>query len=180
MGEAKRKLEATRAAFLKELDEWSFEPSEWEAETVAQLSTLSRVQVNRYPDARLEWMRMPPRQCHANARFMEENDPEGRLKQVTGWWPQDGHFVLHSVVDQHGKYMCVTPAPQHPQNPFEFIPDCHVEWREEGDYRVAYRNGVKIGPGVRADPASSTAEVERIRRLLLSGVNPYQAMRAQG
>ncbi|VVT23209.1 conserved hypothetical protein [Roseovarius sp. EC-HK134] len=176
MGEAKRKLEAVRAEFLAELDRWSFLPNDWEATTVAEIKLLPVVKVTRGRDVELEWMRMKPRQCHANARFMEEKDPEQRSKQITGWWPQDGNYVLHSIVDQYGQLVCVTPAPLHRENPFAFIPDPKIEWREVGDYREAYRDGVKIGPGVRINPAGTLAEIDIIRRRLLSGMNPYKAV----
>lgn len=176
MGEGKRKLEAVRVEFLTELDKWSFQATEWEATTVAEIKLLPVVQVPRGSDEELAWMRMKPRQCHANARFMEEKDPELRSKQITGWWLQDGNYVLHSIVDQYGQLVCVTPAPLHRENPFAFIPDPKIEWREEGDYRQAYRDGVKIGPGVRTDPAGTLAEIDIIRQRLLSGMNPYKAV----
>lgn len=37
-----------------------------------------------------------------------------------------------------------------------------------------YREGVEIGPDVRADPAKTPAEIARMRQRLLSGINPYQ------
>lgn len=177
VGEAKRKLAEARASFLAELEKWSFPPTEWEAHTVAEISQLPVVKVTRYPDEHLAYMRMPPRECHANARFMQDNDPDKQLRQVTGWWPQDGQYVLHSVVDQHGEYVCVTPAPMYVSRSFDFIPDEKIEWRDEGDYRTAYRDGIEIGPGVRADPAKTLAELEGMRQRLLSGMNPYQAVK---
>ncbi|MDX3925169.1 MAG: hypothetical protein QHC90_05085 [Shinella sp.] len=177
MGQAKRKLEEARASFLAELDSWSFPATEWEAKVVADIGSLPVVKVTRYPDEALAYMRMPPRECHKNARFMQDNDPDKRLRQVTGWWPQDGQFVLHSVVFQNGDFVCVTPAPMHSGRTFEFIPDDKIEWRDEGDYRVAYRDGMEVGPGVRADPAKTLVEIERVRQRLLSGMNPFQAVR---
>lgn len=176
MGEAKHKLAAVRANFLTELDKWSFAPSEWEERTIKEIARLATVKVTRYPDDKLEWMRMLPRQCHANARFMEKNDPKGCLKQVTGWWLQDGNYVLHSIVDQHGKFMCVTPVPTHRENTFCFIPDPEIEWREEGDYYEAYRDGVRINVGVRSNPVKVLSELDVIRQRLNSGMNPYKAV----
>lgn len=177
MGESKRKLEAVRKLFLDEFKKWAFPITDWEVKTVEQIRNLPVVRARRYPDDALEWMRMPARECHANARFMQDNDPEGRLKQVTGWWLQEGNYVLHSVVDQYGTYMCVTPAPLHREYEFDFIPDPKIEWRDEGDHRVAYRDGVKIGPGVRSDPAETLEVLDKIRTRLLSGMNPYEAVR---
>lgn len=177
MGEAKRKLEETRANFLRELEKWLFPVTDWEIETVRQIGQLPVVRATRYPDEALAYMRMPPKECHKNARFMQDNDPEKRLKQVTGWWLQEGQYVLHSVVDQHGEYVCVTPAPLHSERTFDFIPDDKIEWRDEGDYRVPYRDGVEIGVGVRSDPAKMIDEMKVIKERLMSGMNPYQAVR---
>lgn len=177
MGEAKRKLEEVRVTFLQELEKWSFPISDWEIETVREITQLPSVRVTRYPTHVLAYMRMPPRQCHANARFMQDNDPDKRLKQVTGWWIQEGQYVLHSVVDQHGDYVCVTPAPMESDQPFDFIPDDKIEWRDEGEYRTAYRDGVEIGPGVRTNPVKLMEEMKIIKGRLLSGMNPYEAMR---
>lgn len=176
MGEAKRNMEKLRASFLAELDNWSFPPTDWEARTVVEIQKLPVVMVRRYPDDALKYMRMPPRECHKNARFMQDNDPDGRLRQVSGWWFQNGNYVLHSVVDQYGDLVCVTPAPLHRENPFPFIPDAKIEWRDEGDYRVPYRDGVEIGPGVRADPEMTLTELAKVRARLESGMNPYKAI----
>jgi hypothetical protein len=107
---------------------------------------------------------------------MQDNDPNKSLKHVTGWWLQDGHYVLHSVVDQNGDYFCVTPAPMHIENTFDFIPDEKIEWRDEGEFRGAYRDGVAIGPGVRADPLKAIEKMKAIKQRLLSGMNPHQAI----
>jgi hypothetical protein len=179
VGEAKRKLEEARATFLQELEKWSFPVSDWEARTVAEISKLPVVRVKRYPDDALAYMRMPPKECHKNARFMQDNDPDKRLRQVTGWWPQDGQYVLHSVVDQYGEYVCVTPAPMHHEDTFDFIPDDKIEWRDEVDYRVAYRDGVAIRPGVRSDPLKAIDDMKVVKERLLSGMNPYQAVQGR-
>lgn len=180
MGEAKRNLERVRQSFLAEIDKWAFPATDWEARTVEELKSMPRTKVIRYPDDALEYMRMPPRECHVNARFMQDNDPEGRLRQVTGWWLQDDNYVLHSVVDQYGRLVCVTPAPLHPENSFDFIPDPKIEWRDEDDYREAYREGVCIGPGLRSNPEKTLAQLAVIRTRLISGMNPYKAVQAEG
>lgn len=177
MGAAKRKREELRKALLEEMDKWSFPSTEWETRTVEEIRKLPVVKVRRYPDDTLAWMRMPPRQCHANARFMQENDPERRARQVTGWWVQEGDYLLHSVVARDGEYLCVTPAPLHQDDLFDFIPDPKIEWREEGDHRVAYRDDVEIGPGVRSDPVGTLAKIEEMRARLLSGMNPYEVVK---
>lgn len=176
MGEGKRKREAMRKALLADLEEWSFEPTDWEARTVSEIQSLPIVTVGRGPDDQLAYMRMVARQCHQNAAFMEKNDPEGLTKQVTGWWIQQDNYVLHSIILQAGQYICVTPAPLESADSFDFVPDPKIEWREEGSYRIAYRDGVEIGKGVRRNPAKAVAEINEIKKRLLSGMNPYKAV----
>lgn len=88
---------------LLELDRWSFPVTDWELATVKEIVRLRVIRVQRVDAAQLEWMRMKPRECHANARFYEENDPQRRSKHVIGWWPQNGNYVLHSIVRSRGK-----------------------------------------------------------------------------
>jgi hypothetical protein len=177
LGEAKKKREIMRQAILEGLDEWSFPVSQWEKRSVAEIQSLPRVKVNRYPDEVLSYMRMPARRCHENAHFMQNNDPEGKIKHIVGWWVQGEDFVLHSVVLQGDQYVCVTPAPLESENTFEFVPDEKIEWRDEGNVRTAYRDGVAIGKGLRADPEKTLAELDEIRGQILSGADPYDAVR---
>lgn len=177
VGEAKKRIESVRKAFLAEIDEWSFPPSEWEARTVSEIQLLPIVKVRRYPDDALSYMRMPARHCHANAQFMEDTDPSGRMKHITGWWIQGDTYLLHSVVLHDDQYVCVTPAPLESEETFDFVPDSEIEWRDDGEVRSAYRGGALIGKGVRTNPARSLAEIDKIRQRLLSGMNPYEAVK---
>jgi hypothetical protein len=122
-------------------------------------------------------MRMPPQKRHTNAKFMEDNDPESRSEQLTGWWVQDGNYVLHSIINQLGNYVCVTPTYLQTENPFDFIFDEKIEWREEGEVFEAYRDGVRINNGLRSDPQQALADLEKIREELLAGDDPYKAFR---
>lgn len=171
MGE--QKLDEGQLAYLRELENWLFPITEWEVKTVAEISTLPMMRVTRAPDHILEHMRMTPRLCHENSRLLQENDPEQRVRQVTGWWLQDGQYLLHSVVDRYGTLICVTPAPLHDEQTFDFIPDAKIEWRDEGNYRNAYRDGVEIGPGVRANPEETIKELKGLKDRILAGEKPY-------
>ncbi|WP_234052600.1 MULTISPECIES: hypothetical protein [unclassified Xanthobacter] len=177
MGEAKRKLEQVRHTFLADLGEWMFPPSDWETRTVAEIQALPVVIVTRRPDRDLEYMRMPAKQCHENAHFLQVHDPEGLMRHVTGWWVQDGNYVLHSVVEKDGHFFCVTPAPAYVEKTFDFIPDDKIEWRVDGEHMAPFRDGVEVGRGVRTDAAATIAELEVLRQRLLSGMNPYKAVR---
>lgn len=177
MGEARRRREETRAKFLKMIDRWDFEPTDWERETVAAIEGLPSVTVRRYPKEALIYMRMKPQECHVNCRFMQEEDKSGRIRQVTGWMLEHRNYVLHSVIDQGDGFFCVTPMLVEAPTTFNFRPDPAIEWREEGGFRVAYREGHPIEPGVRCDPEQSRKDIALVRQRLLSGMNPYEAMK---
>lgn len=162
--------------YLRLIELWNFPPSPEEDALVAELQTMPVRTVTRYPPDVLEWMRMPPHECHANALFMERNDPDGKMRRVSGWIIEPGRYVLHSVVDQGGELVCVTPAPMVPLVEFPFVPDPEIEWRERGEYVSAYRRGRKIGPGVRLDPLETIRQVKQIKERLRAGMNPYDAM----
>ena len=177
MGEAKRRREALRQSFLKMVDLWSFPETEGERDLVVELSRRPVLRVPRAPDWWLEYTRMVPQQCHVNARFMADSDPE--YEHVTGWWPQSGNFALHSVVRHKGQLMCVTPPQSFLRgmsDHVDFIPDPMIEWSDEGADSRAYRDGVRLGAGVRADPAEAIRCQELFRDRLLAGEDPLRAL----
>ena len=175
MGEAKRKREALIGLLKGQMQRWDFPSSKAEVDAVAEIEQLPTILVQRYPPEILARMGMPPNQCHANARFMQDNDPEGKCRQISGYWPQSGNYVLHSVVERDGEIFCVTPLSIGGPDHFAFIPDPDIEWREEGNYRIAYRKGVPVEPGFRSDPE----ENKRISAIVLArieaGVHPLKA-----
>lgn len=175
MGEAKVRREAMRRMMLAECEKWSFPPTPEEADIVAQISTLPRVNVRRVDNDAIAYMRMPGKECHANTRWYQDNDPEGKAMQATGWWEQNGSYVLHSVVRRDGAYFCITPQQPDVPDTFEFVPDPVLEWREEGEYRVCYRSGYKCSPGVRADPDAVIKYMATVRERLESGMLPLEA-----
>lgn len=177
MGEAKRKIERLRATFLADAEKWLFPPSEWEARTIEEVRQLPMHTVRRVVGAEAQVSGMPPRECHANCRWYEKNDPEGKSRQVTGWWHQDGNYVLHSVVARDGGMIDITPSEVH--GPLvDFVPDPKIEWREQGDRLAPYREGVRVPVGIRSDPAAALEEVEQVKKRLLSGMNPLKAVTA--
>lgn len=169
--------ERLRQSCLAELDRWMFAPSSWEARTVAAIADLPAFRVPRARSGESAALGMLARRCHANVRRLVEGDPSGTARQVTGWWRLGGKYVLHSVLETENGMRCVTPAPLHEDDALDFIPDARIEWREADGVPIAYRDGHPIGPGVRADPAEEMAGLDRIRRRLLSGMDPYDAIR---
>lgn len=164
MGEAKRKQEALKELAKKHFARWDFPASDQEAQAVREIEQLDEYIVHRYPKHLLEHMKMKPNECHANARFMEDNDPEKKCRQVSGYWPQAGNYVLHSVVLRDGEMFCVTPIVIDGPDSFSFIPDFDIEWKLEDDGYTAYRKGLAIEPGLRSDPE----ENKRISAIILA------------
>jgi hypothetical protein len=175
MGEAKRKMEELRRTVLTFMERWDFPPSEAEARAVEEIKKLPVVIARRQPAHVLAYMRMPPNQCHTNARFMEENDPEGKNKKVSGYILQSNNYVLHSVVEKDGNFICVTPMQIGGPDEFPFIPDPDIEWRLEGDTWEASRKGLPIEVGFRRDPVESQRILEIVRARIEAGVHPLKA-----
>lgn len=175
MGEAKRKREQLRQLMLRETDQWSFPPSPEEAALVAKLDVLPSVTARRVPEDQIAYMRMPGKECHANCAWYASNDPEGKARHVLGWWRQPEAYVLHSVIERDGQHVCITPQLQGTPATFEFVPDAEIEVRDEGDVRVFYRDGRRWHPGVRARPQEMIEHMEKVRRRLRAGGNPYKA-----
>lgn len=179
MGEAKQKREELRKALLIEADKWMFPPSAEEAAIVAELAARSPVMVRREEADRLAWMRMKPRECHANVSWYVENDPTRATRHVLGWWKQGDQYVLHSVIGQGPHMMCITPQLTDVPEVFPFLPDNKITWKEEGEPSVRrfYRDGWPIPVGVRTDPLFTIGVSERMKQRLLTGMKPWDAMR---
>lgn len=175
MGQAKSRREALRQRMLEDGAHWDFPPSPWEADICAELTEDRAVVVRRVPPEQLSLMRMPPNQCHANARWYSENDPSQKARMVTGWWVQWPDFLLHSVVDIDGALVCVTPS-AFGETEFPFIPDPKIFWIEDGTVYSAVRDGRVIGKGVRRFPEFTMARGSIVRERLLAGVDPYKAI----
>jgi len=103
------------------------------------------------------------------------NDPLKTARAVTGWWVQWPDFVLHSVIEQSGRLICITPT-QFDESDFPFIPDPQISWLETGDVYSAVRGGRVIGPGVRAFPKFTMARNAIVRERLVAGVDPFKAI----
>ncbi|NMN07524.1 MULTISPECIES: hypothetical protein [unclassified Novosphingobium] len=176
MGQAKRNLEEVRARMISVAERWMFEPSEWEARAVAEIKGLPRVEVSRYPAPVLEMMRMKIGECHANAYFMEREDPEKLCKRVVGWALIEGQLVLHSVVRRSAEMFCVTPAPQGAPDVFTFIPDSDIVAEEIEGRFVHSRDGQRVDVGLRPDPEVTIEFSKKLLERLRSGMNPYKAM----
>ena len=174
MGEAKGKREALRQLMLEKGAEWDFPPSEWEVALCAELEELPVSIVPRAPEEQLVWTRMKANECHTNAFWYVDNDPYKASRAITGWWVQGPCYVLHSVIEQAGQLICITPS-AFGEVEIPFIPDPKISWITEGQARHAMRSGQEIGPGIRKFPALTMAINAIARERLLSGMNPFTA-----
>lgn len=174
MQDAKRRADALRAYLLRQADGWTFLPSDWEAEIIGELQAMQGCTIPRLPDAEMIERELRPNECHANARWREENDARGGTKAVAGWWLQGMEFVLHSVVSHDGALCCVTPSPPG-EREIIFYNDPFIERTEHDGSLAAVRNGRTIGPGVRRFPAFTIARHELVRMRLKIGMAPDQA-----
>lgn len=175
MGEAKLKLEAIRKRHIELSKHWDFPPTAEEAVVCAGLRELSIVTVRRASPEELAFMRMPANSCHQNAWWYERNDPTGRSRAVTGWWVQWPDFVLHSVLQIDGNYICITPQ-YFDDGDFPFMPDPAIAWEKREDKYIAKKEEYEIGIGVRLFPEFTMARLEIVRKRLMAGVNPFKAI----
>ncbi len=177
MGEAKRKADEFRAALIKEADNWTFQESDWERATVNELARMPRVEVTRESDEKLRDANLKPKDCHGNTCWYEANDPSGRWKRVTGWWPHGDTYVLHSVVSDGVRFICLTPQERDVPRRFDFIPDAKLVWRMDDDREIFHRDGHDISVGLRGDPAAHIETMRRMKARLEQGMSAREAMK---
>ena len=170
MSEAKRRIAAfnldLKRLLLRELALMSAAPADGEVETYLEVQSLPTVLVPRQRREIIEWMRMQPNECHANAYAFTQLDPNKRSRMVIGW--QCGSTIprLHSVVDQFGdgNLVCVTPGP------FEvlsFRVDPDIEIRLDGKHT---RRGRLAPTLLRADPWATIEAAKAAKALIDAGV----------
>jgi hypothetical protein len=151
MGDAKRKQTAKA---LETVEGWLFPPSEWEIRTVSEIQTMPSVTVYRMPQETFQLFKLARNNCHQNASEVQAITGGG-MEHIVGWWLQDEHYILHSVVRRGDRFFCVTPAGSF--EPFTFVPDSTIECREEGRHRPFYREGVLLHKGLRVNPTKTIA-----------------------
>lgn len=117
---------------------------------------------------------MPANKCHANARWYVQNDPSSKARVVTGWWVQWPVFILHSVIETDGQFICITPS-SYNEVEVPFIPDPKIGWVENAKVYSAVRPGQIIGRVVRVFPVFTMAQNAIVRERLLSGIDPLKA-----
>ncbi len=192
MGEAKRnaaaraeqrriETEKIRDDLLKQTDNWSFEPREWEVPMVAAIRELRSVQVYRPSAEAMAYARMPPRRCFENAEWYSAQNPS-ISKPVIGWIADVyGNYTLHAVnlILRDGLHQDWTPVLGDARPSYPFIPDPHLVQRKEVlEDRVRYhheRDGHAISYGIRSDPQRTLRHIAKFRADLLAGMDPIKA-----
>lgn len=159
-----------------EIDAWNFPPTEWEANVVRSLLDLPYVTAKRADEFSMRRWGMLPNECHANC-YRAALQSGGRIKHVTGWWPQGGNFLSHSIIFENGEFICITPSRFGQVTDLVFIPDNRIDKIcENGDFQL-YRDGRPIGPGVRMNPQATMQEGQRLRAALESGMDPIEILK---
>lgn len=173
-----RKLELGELA-LRNAERLAFPPSEWEAETLAEVLALPRVIVTRPPEEELLAAGMLPYDCHVNCSAQAANDPDRLSRHVWGWLIYGFDLILHSVVERRGSWLCLTPQLVRSPSQFQFIPDPFIEWAEtdDGTARVAFRLGVQLPDALRKHPEHHIRMRDELQRLMASGMSAFEARR---
>lgn len=178
MGEVKINLEIIRQDFIKMMERWAQPTCSEETLAIEEISCLPAITVRVADAAFIEWCRMVPNECHDNCRFMSENDPVKQTYRILGWIICDDGYICHSIINQVGQNLCVTPNGGSSTS-FRFIPDKSIIEVDNGlGFLVTKRKGLEIFNGLRFDPEKIIKDALRCRELLLTDMDPYEAMKS--
>jgi hypothetical protein len=180
LGAAKAKRDHLKAMMIAESRLLEAPISEAESALALELDSRPTVRIRRAPREQLEWQRMKPRECHQNVSFMVKADPvPGRTKWVLGWMASPQGYVLHSIIEQNGMMICVTPD-MFGVDEFDFIKDEKLELillpREPGSDEQKFRferEGADMPfKQIRRDHEMLKKQAQWIRDQLEAGVHP--------
>ncbi len=150
---------------------------QWEADTLNEVLNLPRVIVSRPPSEQLIELEFEPYNCHANCARQVQLDEDGTSRHVSGWLVDSYSLILHSVVEMHGEWFCLTPQLQPAPPRFQFIPDPAIEWRDVSDgSREPYRRGHAVPLALRKYPELCIRMAERFEELIASGLSSEEAV----
>ena len=109
---------------------------------------------------------------------MEENDPSKKIRRVTGYILNDEVYVLHSIIENNGEYICVTPSPiGNGAEGFDFIIDDKITFIEKDGMGIPFRDGHQITNGFRKNPDEAMRKVKIILTRLDNGASLIEAQR---
>lgn len=172
MGEAKNRREALKKRLLRECDLMEQPVTPFLQRVEDHARSLIYFQIER--DWRARHYGMIPGECHLNSDFAEENDAQGRIKAVRGWW-LNGHALLsHSVIRIDGKLVCITPlegvAPELASTLW-FAEDTLIE-RDQADGKLKIF-GEDLPERISMDREQDAALSARLRSKIAAGMDPY-------
>jgi hypothetical protein len=174
MGEARRRKEQLRSIMMEELTTMAAAPSEQELQLAAELLLLPAAWAQRESPERLAWANMQPRQCHPNVAAYVRLDPNQRSIHRVGWWKQGAQFVLHSVVEIDGAFVCLTPQQPGVPDRFPFVLDPKITLSDDGGGIIGFRrDGQPFPKVVRANPAPVIQVAKLGLDRLASGMDPH-------
>lgn len=161
---------------LWQAEELAFPPTQWEADTLAEVLALPRVTVTRPPEEKLLAAGMVRNHCHVNCSSQAADYP-ALIRHVSGWLISGHMLVLHSVIEVRGQWRCVTPQMVSSPSRFQFIPDPSIVRLEADDGKGMdpFRQGVKLPNGLRKYPQHHVRMRDELRALIASGMTALDA-----
>lgn len=178
MGEAKQKAAEQRDGVRIMMEKWAGPDLPGEADIAREIETLPSEWVNRAHRTDLARSGMKAGECHGNCIWYEKNDPLKQHKRVTGWVIDEinGVLMLHSVVKRGDEMICITPTLDGTDG-CEFRPDPDIAMSEENGRMVFDRKGVRIGVGIRRDPAKTRQKAAKVIAALDAGASIQDVMK---
>lgn len=180
MGEAKRRREEFRQRALVDIERWMMPNTPEEQSLLEEVLKLKSYTIERASKSIMDYCLMKPQECHKNAWGYCGSDPSGESQVVSGWWKRHGPglqpvYAFHSVVKNKTGMFCITPY--FDEATLVFLPDPSIEWITDNGNRYHQRNGVPLPYGLRENPGQVIAEATLVRDQLLSGMNPWEAIK---
>jgi hypothetical protein len=183
VGEAKQRRETFRAAAISDMKRWMKPPFADEPRLLQEIEALPFRLIERAPVHIMEYCLMKPQECHKNAFGYCDNDPSAESKTVSGWWRRTDRYtepvyVFHSVVQNPTGLFCMTPY--FDETFLVFAPDPNITWTiDDKKLRRHQRDGKPVPYLVRTDPAQVIAEATLVHDRLVSGMNPWEALKVE-
>jgi hypothetical protein len=149
---------SARAVAAQYISKWSM-PAWPDEERVARKILRKR----RFPVVRLNaaYLRSQGCQngmCHSNVLGAVRVTPSS--KHVIGWVPEGPLLIVHSVLWDGRKYVCVTPAAGAAPT-FDFIPDPRLTFERRDSFIHTYLDGREI-----SDRFGLRADLKRVRHVM--------------
>ena len=161
---------------LEEIEILTAPSDSTETKIASKLLKMEAQKVFRPPNFELFESGMLQRDAFRNCvKFQSELNQPSEIK--LGWWTKGTNFILHAIVSVDGTLICVTPN-QVEEEWIYFITDNRLKLGEslDGGLYPLFKN--KFAPSlVRGDPKTTIKEFNEAKKLILSGVEPMEAIK---